>query len=112
MNTQLIVKWALDLVSNDHAIHECVGKCREEIQAYVDTGQLPSPKNFERVALLSRKEKNYSNEIAICEMYLDLIKEYSIVNNLTHSEIEKTLLPIAQPIKLRLHDAKALLSEN
>ena len=58
-----------------------------EIQSSIDTGIMPSPRYFEQAAILSRKEQKYENEIAICEMYIDLAKEYASKNKLIESRI-------------------------
>ncbi len=91
-------------------IHELVRQCREEIQKSEDSGIMPAPTYFEQVAILSRKEKKYENEIAICEMYIDLINQYAEREKLTKDEISTNLLPNCTPFMKRLHNAKIMIS--
>ena len=92
-------------------INTVVEFCREEIQKSVDTGIMPAPKYFEQVAVLSRKEKNYENEIAICDMYIKLVKKYAADNNLSKQEFTDTILPECAPLYKRMHNAKSMLSK-
>ncbi len=92
-------------------IHGVVKNCRDEIQKAEDSGLMPSPKYFEQVAVLSRKEKRYENEIAICEMYIGLVKQYAIKNNLSQAEFSDQILPQCAPLYKRLHNAKIMLSK-
>lgn len=94
--------------TNNLDIHKIVEYCRDEIQASEDSGIMPSPKYFEQAAILSRKEKKYDNEIAICEMYIELTNHYAIINNLTDAEMSTQLLPICAPLMKRLHNAKII----
>jgi len=94
--------------SNDHDLHEVVRRCREDIQASEDSGIMPSPKYFEQVAILSRKEKNYKNEIAICEMYIELINQYADKNKITEAEKSYQVVPKCAPFEKRLHNAKTM----
>lgn len=91
-------------------IHSIVKSCRDEIQKSEDSGIMPSPKYFEQVAVLSRKEKRYENEIAICELYIGLVKQYAVKNNLSRAEFSDQVLPKCTPLYKRLHNAKTMLS--
>ncbi len=97
-----------DLTESD--IQEIVRDCREEIQKSVDTGIMPSPKTFEQIAILSRKERHYENEIAICEMYIGIAKQYAVEKNYTREQISQQLMPICAPLYKRMHNAKTMLS--
>ena len=94
----------------DTDIHRVVNNCRNEIQSSIDTGIMPSPRYFEQAAILSRKEQKYENEIAICEMYIDLAKEYASKNKLTKAEFSHQVLPKCAPLLKRLRNAKSIHS--
>jgi len=95
-----------------HKIHEAVRCCRKEIQESEDSGIMPAPKYFERVAILSRAEKRYENEIAICEMYIELVNQYATREKLADAEISTNLLPNCAPFVKRAHNAKIMQSSN
>ena len=103
-----------DIIKKNHPsdtdINCLVESCRNDIQKFVDTGIMPSPKHFEQVAVLSRKEKRYENEIAICEMYIRLVKQYAVINKLSKEEFSDQVLPKCAPLYKRLHNAKTMLS--
>ena len=92
-------------------IKTVVDSCRNEIQKSVDTGIMPAPKYFEQVAVLSRKEKNYENEIAICDMYIRLVKKYAAENKLSRQEFTDNILPECAPLYKRMHNAKFMMSK-
>ncbi len=98
--------------SNHHDIHEMVKYCREEIQAFEDSGIMPSPRYFEQVAILSRREKNYENEVAICELYIELINQYAAKNKITDAEVSVQLLPKCAPFVKRVHNAKIMSAKS
>jgi len=90
-------------------IRSVIAGCRNEIKNAEDSGIMPSPKFFEQAAVLSRKEKNYSNEIAICEMYVSLAKRYASKNKLSRQEFIDSVLPQCEPLYKRMHNAKSML---
>lgn len=96
---------------SDTDIHSVVKSCRDEIQKSEDSGIMPSPKYFEQVAVISRKEKRYENEIAICELYIGLVKQYAAKNKLSRAEFSDQVLPTCTPLYKRLHNAKTMLSK-
>ncbi len=96
---------------SDTDIHTIVKNCRDEIQKSKDSGIMPSPKYFEQVAVLSRKEKRYENEIAICEMYIGLVKQYAAKKKLSRAQFSDQVLPKCAPLYKRLHNAKTMLSK-
>lgn len=96
---------------DDTNIREVIKYCRQEIQSSLDSGIMPSPKFFEQAAVLSRKEQNYANEIAICEMYVSLAKQYASKNNLSENEFRETVLPYCEPLYKRMHNARSMLSK-
>lgn len=83
--------------------------CRDEIKNSEDSGIMPSPKFFEQAAVISRKEKNYINEIAICDMYVTLAKKYASKNKLSRQEFIENVLPQCAPLYKRMHNAKSML---
>ncbi len=100
---------ALDKKTDIKVVVDC---CREEIQKSIDTGIMPAPKYFERAAVLSRKEKNYQNEIAICDMYIKLVKKYATENKLSRQEFTDNILPECAPLYKRMHNAKFMMSKS
>ncbi len=100
------------LLDDKADIKTVVDGCRDEIQKSVDTGIMPAPKYFEQVAVLSRKEKNYENEIAICDMYIRLVKKYASENKMSRQEFTDTVLPECAPLYKRMHNAKSMMSKD
>jgi len=81
--------------------------CETELETWEKTGLFPAPYYFERVAILSRKEKNYAQEIEYCEKYINAVKEHNRKNGVKHNE--KTMGPRELSIHRRLPKAKELL---
>ena len=50
--------------------------CDAELQTMETVGLVASPYYFERVAILSRKAKNFRQEIHYCETYIRLVEDY------------------------------------
>ena len=50
--------------------------CDAELKTMEAVGLVASPYYFERVAVLSRKEKNFRQEIHYCETYIRLVEDY------------------------------------
>lgn len=84
--------------------------CDAELSTYKKTGLIPAPYYFERVAILSRKEKNYTQEIKYCEKYIKVAEEYCRNNGLSGNEYAK--MSPDHPICKRLQKAKELLAES
>jgi len=61
--------------SHKHDINAMKRCCDAEIKTYRITGDSPAPYYFLLVAILSRKQKNYAQEVQYCEHYLDLVRE-------------------------------------
>jgi hypothetical protein len=97
---------------NIDEINEVLKCCRDEIQNSEDSGIMPAPKCFEQAADLSRAEKQYENEIAICEMYIGLVNQYAAREKLTEAEISTNLLPNCAPFVKRIHFAKIIQRSN
>ena len=47
--------------------------CDAELKTMDNTGLVPAPYYFERVAILSRKKKNSQQEIFYCELYIERV---------------------------------------
>ena len=50
--------------------------CEAELKTREKAGLVPAPYYFERVAILSRKEKDYQQEVAYCEKYIALVEDF------------------------------------
>lgn len=55
--------------------------CEAELKSMKSSGLVPAPYYFERVAILSRKNKNYTQEIFYCEQYINHVKSYYFDKN-------------------------------
>jgi len=45
--------------------------CNAELETMDKVGLVPAPYYFERVAILSRKKKDYQKEMFYCELYIE-----------------------------------------
>ncbi len=59
-----------------HDIDAMIRCCDMELKKKRSPKDLPAPLVFERVAILSRKEKNYSQEITYCERYIKMTEVF------------------------------------
>ena len=50
--------------------------CDAELKTMEKTGFVPAPYYFERVAILSRKNKDYKQEIYYCEQYIEKVEAF------------------------------------
>lgn len=50
--------------------------CDAELITMEKTGLVPAPYYFERVAILSRKNKDYKQEVYYCEQYLEKVEAF------------------------------------
>lgn len=83
--------------------------CDAELTTTEKTGLIPAPYYFERVAILSRKEKNYAQEIAYCEKYIDAVESVCKTTSIDERENKRAAYTtIAQ----RLPKAKELLAKS
>lgn len=55
--------------------------CDAELKTMDQAGLAPAPYYFERVAILSRKEKNYEQEIFYCEQYIEKVEAFYSKNS-------------------------------
>ncbi|EPZ2570091.1 hypothetical protein ACXLTH_004217 [Salmonella enterica subsp. enterica serovar Kiambu] len=54
--------------------------CDAELKVMDKAGLVPAPYYFERVAILSRKNKDYKQEIYYCEQYINKVEAYYLKN--------------------------------
>ena len=50
--------------------------CDAELKTMNKADLVPAPYYFERVAILSRKEKNYKQEVYYCEQYIEKVEAF------------------------------------
>ncbi|MCK4542620.1 MAG: hypothetical protein KAU17_10345 [Spirochaetales bacterium] len=85
--------------------------CDAELNTMNKAGTVPAPYYFERVAILSRKEKNYAQEVAYCEKYIEVVEDFYEANGTEGFENVRQG-PRYKAIVKRLPKAKELLGKN
>ena len=90
-------------------INSILKKCRQEAQQANESGIMPSSKYFQQAAVLSRKEKNYENEIAICKYYINLVSQYATNNNSSEVDLGNEVDTKIDPFNKRIHLAETML---
>ncbi|NNC68698.1 MAG: hypothetical protein HKN83_11765 [Gammaproteobacteria bacterium] len=93
----------------DTNLYSILKKCKQEAQMADESGILPSPKYFQQAAVLSRKEKKYENEIAICKYYIKLVSQYVSINNFSKADFYEKVEREIDPFKKRIYFAKKML---
>ena len=88
--------------------------CDAEIETWRKTGDCPAPYYFWRVAVLSRKQKDYAQEVEYCELYLTVLREgYTRDDMPFETALETRFLSSRMcDIYERLPKAKALLAKH
>ena len=81
--------------------------CDIELNQLESMKLAPAPYYFERVAILSRKIKDYQQEVYYCEIYIKTVEEYFNKNG-THGIADVRKGPRYQAIVKRLPKAKKL----
>lgn len=82
--------------------------CDAELATMNKTGLAPAPYYFERVAILSRKAKNYEQEVIYCEKYIEAIEHiYRTQEVDKYTNLRARYINIAK----RLPKAKELLAK-
>lgn len=85
--------------------------CEAELKTMSSAGIVPAPFYFERVAILSRKQKDYRQEIEYCERYIQAVEAfYHTSGHEDHADVRKG--PRYKAILDRLPKAKELLKSN
>jgi hypothetical protein len=62
--------------------------CDAEIKTMEKAGLVPAPYYFERVAILSRREKDYLQEVDYCEKYIKIVEDFYKDHCTVHVAIE------------------------
>lgn len=91
---------------------KAVNSCREEIARSESAEDIPSPHYFEKAAMFSRSVRNYENEIAICQMYVDLVSKYVYKHKPSKTFVDRELMPLCEPLIHRINNAKTLMPKN
>jgi hypothetical protein len=88
--------------------------CDAEIETWQKTGDCPAPYYFWRVAVLSRKQKDYAQEVKYCEMYLDMLRKGYKRHDMTCETALETRFLSARMCDIyeRLPKAKSLLEKS
>ena len=85
--------------------------CDAELATMASAGLAPAPFYFERVAILSRRQKNYRQEVEYCERYIQAVETfYEMSGHGGHADVRKG--PRYKAILERLPKAKSLLAES
>lgn len=85
--------------------------CDAELNSMYKAGMVPAPYYFERVAILSRKEKKYEQEVFYCEKYIEAVEGFYKANG-TEGIADVRRGPRYKTIVKRLPKAKELLEKN
>lgn len=85
--------------------------CDAELKTMEEAGLVPAPYYFERVAILSRKEKNYQQEIFYCEQYIEKVEAFYSENG-TEGIADVRKGPGYQALVKRLPKAKKLYAKH
>ena len=84
--------------------------CDAELKTMEKAGLVPAPYYFERVAILSRKKKDYSQEIYYCEQYIEKVEAFYSKNG-TDGIADVRKGPRFKAIVKRLPKAKELYAK-
>lgn len=91
---------------------ECMLKCCDaELKTMAKAGLVPAPYYFERVAILSRRDKNYQQEVDCCEKYINIVSAFYEKHG-TKGIADVRKGPMYHAIVKRLPKAKELLSRS
>ena len=105
-------KQAWELADEKKHDIEYIKKCCDtELKTMEAAGLVAAPYYFERVAILSRKAKNYRQEIGYCETYIRLAENYYAKHG-TEGIVDVQKGPRFQAIVARLPKARALLAKS
>lgn len=90
-----------------HDLEDMKRCCRAELKTMDKAGIVPAPYYFERVAILSRKVKDYQQEIFYCEQYIEKVELFYSKNGTKEiADVRKG--PTYKAIVKRLPKAKIL----
>lgn len=101
--------WELAEAQKDdlEAMKRC---CDAELKTMEKAGLVPAPYYFERVAILSRKNKDYRQEIYYCEQYIEKVEAFYSKNE-TNNIADVRKGPRFKAIVKRLPKAKELYAK-
>lgn len=94
-----------------HDIEAMKHCCDAELNTMNKAGVVPAPYYFERVAILSRKLKNYEQEVFYCELYIENVEAFYAKNG-TKGMIDVRKGPRYQSIVKRLPKARELYAKH
>jgi len=89
-----------------------VNACRAEIARSESAGDIPLPQYFEKATMYLRSVRNYENEIAICQMYVDLVNKYVYKHKPSRQRVDDDLIPLCEPLIHRIKNAKSLMGRH
>lgn len=93
-----------------HDIEAMKRCCDAELNTMDKAGMVPAPYYFERVAILSRKEKNFEQEIFYCAQYIEKVEDFYLKNGTAGiADVRKG--PTYQAIVKRLQKARELYAK-
>lgn len=101
-------KQTWDLADKKHDLEHMKQCCDAELKSMELTGVVAAPYYFERVAILSRKAKNYRQEVEYCEKYIESVKAYYAAHGTSNvADVRKG--PTFRAIVARLSTARRLM---
>lgn len=100
-------EYAKNYKDNIEVMKKC---CDAELKTMKAANSVPAPFYFERVIILSRKKKDYKQEIEYCEKYMEAVDQY--YNNIDiYSAADVRKGSTYKSIVDRLSKARRLLNE-
>ncbi len=91
---------------------ECMKRCCDaELKTMESIGLVAAPYYFERVAILSRKARNFRQELHYCETYIRLVENFYQKNG-TEGIADVRKGPTFQAIAARIPKARELLAKS
>ena len=97
------------IAEEDTGLYSILKKCKQEAQQADESGNMPSPEYFQQAAALSRKEKKYENEIAICKYYINIVSQYATNNNFSKTDLYNKVDRKIDPFNKRIHLAETMI---
>lgn len=85
--------------------------CQLELQKMKEKNEVPAPFYFDRVAILSKKDKNYVQEVRYCEDYIKAVDEF-YANNKDSNVADVRKSTKYHSLVKRMEKAKSLISKD
>lgn len=85
--------------------------CQLEFQKMKEKNEVPAPFCFERVAILSKKDKNYEQEVRYCEDYIKAVDDF-YANNKDSNVADVRKSTKYHSLVKRMEKAKSLISKD